>query len=97
MYLGSMELTDDAILFLISGIILFIVLVLNYGITIDNILILCGYILATIRLTCMIRGSCYFYSRIIAISTFILTGIIILDLPNIQKVTFKNVPLDTIV
>ena len=43
MNLGPIELSEDAWLFLISGIILFIALVLNYGITIDNILILCAY------------------------------------------------------
>ena len=80
--IGSLELTPDAFLFLISGLLLGLVLLMKYGSSMDIYLLLTGYIIGTYRVNCMITGNCNTFARFTAVASFILTGLIIMNLPK---------------
>ena len=87
---GSFEMTVDAFLYLLSGLILYITLILNYGFTWEYFGLLLVYLIGSYKVNCMITGKCYYYARYVAISSFIITGLIIFTLPNYKKKKNNN-------
>lgn len=82
---GSFEMTVDAFLYLLSGLILYSTLILNYGFTWEYFGLLLVYLIGSYKVNCMITGKCYYYARYVAISSFVMTGLIILTLPKHKK------------
>jgi hypothetical protein len=82
--LGSLELTPDAFLVLVAGLVLFFVLLMNYGNNLIFYYILLNYIIGAYKINCMIEGNCNLFGRLSAVFTFIAIGITILNIKNIN-------------
>ena len=91
--IGSFEITVDAFLYLISGLLLYIILILNYGITWEYFGMLLVYLIGSYKVNCMIVGKCNYYAKSVAIMSVIATGLIILTLPNNKSK--KNINMET--
>jgi hypothetical protein len=72
-------MTTDAFSIIMSGLLLVLVLIYNYGLNPKFLLLILAYIISAYKVNCMIIGSCNFYAKLISISTSITVFLIIMD------------------
>ena len=81
--LNGVELTQETVLVLSSGLILFIALYAKYGLTWHVFSVLPMFFVSAYKVECMQVGSCYAFAQYIALLTFIISITIIINI-------FKN-------
>ena len=87
----NMNMTSDAYLVLISGILLFLFLIFIFGFKNFYLVILLVYGTMAYKINCMHVGSCHFYARYLSIATLVNIIIIALNykdfnLSNLAKI-----------
>lgn len=88
---ANMNITSDAYLVLISGILLFLFLIFIFGFKNFYLVILLVYGTMAYKINCMHVGSCHFYARYLSIATLVNIIIIALNykdfnLSNLAKI-----------
>ncbi len=88
---ANMNMTSDAYLVLISGILLFLFLIFIFGFKNFYLVILLVYGTMAYKINCMHVGSCHFYARYLSIATLVNIIIIALNykdfnLSNLAKI-----------
>lgn len=78
-------MTTDAFSIIISGLLLVLVLIYNYGLNPKFLLLILVYIISAYKVNCMIIGSCNFFAKIISISTMITVFLIIMDNKSLKS------------
>lgn len=89
---ANINMTSDAFLVIISGLVLFLFLTLSYGLKNLYLVILIIYGTLAYKINCMHVGSCHFYAKYLSIATIANVIIIILNykdfnLSNLAKIS----------
>lgn len=77
--LNGVELTQETVLVLLSGLILFIALYAKYGMSWQVFSILPMFFVSAYKVECMQIGSCYAFAQYISLLTFIISITIVIN------------------
>jgi hypothetical membrane protein len=87
----GINMTTDAFSIIISGLLLVLVLIYNYGVNPKFLLLILSYIISAYKVNCMIVGSCHFYAKVISITTLIIVIFIIINKQTLNLLKNKLV------
>ena len=75
----GISMTTDAFSIVISGLLLGLILMYNYGFNPMFLVLVLSYIVSAYKVNCMIVGSCNLYAKLISMTTSIVVIFIIID------------------